>query len=172
MRIGRCENADGAAEAQGAPRPVRIVLGIDGSPDSAAAASAVAARRWPQGSEVLVIGVLDLRLATVVPGMAPAAAGWPAPTWPVELGEDAGEQLNRALRAVAAEIERPGLAVTTRLLEGDPKRVLLDEAHAHKADCIVLGAKGHSRIERILIGSVSASVAARAHCSVEVVRTT
>ena len=35
---------------------------------------------------------------------------------------------------------------------------------------IVLGAKGHSRRERLLLGSVSSAVAARAHCSVEVVR--
>jgi nucleotide-binding universal stress UspA family protein len=54
--------------------------------------------------------------------------------------------------------------------EGDPKHVLLDEAEQWGADCLFVGARGLSRIERFLLGSVSAAVAARAQCSVEVVR--
>jgi nucleotide-binding universal stress UspA family protein len=48
--------------------------------------------------------------------------------------------------------------------------VLITEAEDWDADCIFVGAKGMRGIERLLIGSVSAAVAARAHCSVEVVR--
>ena len=171
VRIGRCADTADAGDAGAASRrPARVLLAVDGSPDSATAASAVAARRWPQGSEVLIIGVIDLRLSTIVPGLAPALAGWPEPTWPVEASDDGASHLQRALDAVADEIRRAGVVVSTRLLEGDPKRVLVDEAQAWNADCVFLGAKGHGRIERMIIGSVSASVAARAHCSVEVVR--
>jgi nucleotide-binding universal stress UspA family protein len=53
---------------------------------------------------------------------------------------------------------------------GDPKRVLVDEAETWSADCIFVGAKGMSRVQRVLLGSVSGAVAARANCSVEVVR--
>jgi nucleotide-binding universal stress UspA family protein len=54
---------------------------------------------------------------------------------------------------------------------GDPKRVLVRHAEEFGADCIFTGATGFSsRAERFLLGSVSAAVAARAHCSVEVVR--
>jgi nucleotide-binding universal stress UspA family protein len=56
------------------------------------------------------------------------------------------------------------------LLDGDANRELVREAQRWGADCIFLGAKGHSRRERFLLGSVSAAVAARAHCSVEIVR--
>ena len=56
------------------------------------------------------------------------------------------------------------------LIEGDPKRLLLQEAERFGADTIFVGAKGLSRIERVLLGSVSATVAARAPCSVEIVR--
>jgi len=48
--------------------------------------------------------------------------------------------------------------------------VLLREAEEWAADCIVVGAQGLKRLQRLFIGSVSASVAARAGCSVEVIR--
>src|SRR6266511_4050918 len=44
------------------------------------------------------------------------------------------------------------------------------EAASWGADCIFVGARGLSRFERFRLGSVSAATAARAHCSVEVVR--
>ena len=54
---------------------------------------------------------------------------------------------------------------------GDPKRELPRAAEEWEADCIFVGSMGFSnRFERFVLGSVSAAVAARAHCSVEVVR--
>jgi nucleotide-binding universal stress UspA family protein len=53
---------------------------------------------------------------------------------------------------------------------GDPSKILVSEANTWKADCIFVGAKGLGGIARILIGSVSSSVTARARCSVEVIR--
>ena len=52
----------------------------------------------------------------------------------------------------------------------DPKQMILQEAEGWGADCIFIGARGLNPLERLLLGSVSRSVAARAHCSVEVVR--
>ena len=54
--------------------------------------------------------------------------------------------------------------------EREPKALLCSEAEDLMADCIFVGARGMGRLERFLIGSVSSGVAARAHCSVEVVR--
>jgi nucleotide-binding universal stress UspA family protein len=49
--------------------------------------------------------------------------------------------------------------------------VLVRHAEEFGAECIFTGATGFSnRIERFVLGRVSAAVAARAHCSVEVVR--
>jgi nucleotide-binding universal stress UspA family protein len=49
--------------------------------------------------------------------------------------------------------------------------LLCSQADEMKADCIFVGSRGRGRLDRFLIGSVSSGVAARAHCSVEVVRT-
>jgi nucleotide-binding universal stress UspA family protein len=54
--------------------------------------------------------------------------------------------------------------------DGEPKSLLIAEAESWGADCIFVGARGLGRVERFMLGSVSTAVAARAHCSVEVVR--
>jgi nucleotide-binding universal stress UspA family protein len=67
-------------------------------------------------------------------------------------------------------LQAAGLVVSSDIKEGDPKHVLPDIAAQWDADCLVVGARGLSRVQRFLLGSVSAAVAARAHCSVEVIR--
>ena len=83
---------------------------------------------------------------------------------------DDGAWAHQAVDAAAEELRAAGLTVTPQVVGGDPKHVLIDAARQFGADCIFIGAKGHSRLERFLLGSVSTAVAARAHCSVEVVR--
>ena len=149
-----------------ASEPPRLVIGVDGSPDSAAAVSAVADRAWPRGTEVRVISVIDPRAS-----LAMLAYGPPSLAWATAAGAPDGRSWAKsATEKAAEELRRAGLLAVGLVLDGDPKRVLLDEAEQWKADCIFVGAKGHSRMERFLLGSVSASVAARAGCTVEVVR--
>jgi nucleotide-binding universal stress UspA family protein len=76
----------------------------------------------------------------------------------------------KGVESAAQKIKRVGLKVSTPLKNGDPKQVLVDEATAWQADCIFLGDRGLSPIERVTLGSVSSAVAARAPCSVEVVK--
>jgi nucleotide-binding universal stress UspA family protein len=164
-RVGR--RRDGRDLASGST-PVRIIIGWDGSADAAHAAKAAASRRWPAGSQVRMVTALDLRLSTALPSVVPAdliARGSP-PFVP-----DESDLLREGARAASEALRGSGLAVEEPVLrEGDPKRVLIDEAETCSADCIFVGAKGMSRVERVLLGSVSNAVAARAACSVEVVR--
>jgi nucleotide-binding universal stress UspA family protein len=63
------------------------------------------------------------------------------------------------------------LEVTTEIIEGNPKHELVRVSEEWHADCIFVGSAGSSNtMGRFVLGSVSAAVAARAHCSVEVVR--
>jgi nucleotide-binding universal stress UspA family protein len=150
-----------------ADEPSRIIVGIDGSPDSAAAVAAVADRAWPKGTEVRVISAIDPRASLALLAYGPPTAAWAAAAG----APDGRTWAKSAVENSAEELRRAGLDAVGLALDGDPKRVLVDEAEQWKADCIFVGAKGHSRMERFLLGSVSASVAARADCTVEVVRT-
>jgi nucleotide-binding universal stress UspA family protein len=160
VRVGRTPPA--AVTSGG----VRVLLGVDGSADSALAVEAVAARVWPAGTEVRVVTALDPRLLGSVTWFG---AGMVA----IHVDDDGGDvrtMLGERVEEVAGELRGAGLAVTTRVADGDPKRVLVEEAERWGAHAIFLGARGHTRVQRLLLGSVSAAVATRARCSVEVVR--
>jgi nucleotide-binding universal stress UspA family protein len=138
--------------------PVRLVVGVDGSADADAAARAVSRRVWPAGSEVRVIIAIDRMLTTT-------------PQQPQANSEDESAWARHTVEGAAEVLRRAGLVVSSVAAEGNPKRLLPREAEAWGADCIFLGARGFRSIARFLLGSVATAVAARAHCSVEVVRT-
>jgi nucleotide-binding universal stress UspA family protein len=71
--------------------------------------------------------------------------------------------------AAAQQLVKAGLAATAHVIDGDPKHALVAAAREWQADCVFVGARGLTRVERFLLGSVSTSVAMRAPCSVEVV---
>ena len=66
------------------------------------------------------------------------------------------------VEATASRLQKAGLIVTTTVKEEDPRQLLLQEAEAYEADCIFLGARGMGALERLMLGSVSSAVAARA----------
>ena len=157
VRVGRPRPVRG----QG---PVRLLIGVDGSPGAADAVGAVAARRWPAGSDAILLMALDAQTTWAIWSML-AERGL------ASSHEDDGRRLvTPLLNEAAARLREAGLSVETVIREGKPRAELLNEAERSGADCIFVGARGLSRVERILVGSVSSAVAARAHCSVEVVR--
>jgi nucleotide-binding universal stress UspA family protein len=64
----------------------------------------------------------------------------------------------------------PGLIVTTKIVEGIPADMIVQEASDWDADLIVLGSHGYGRVRRMVLGSVAGAVVAKAPCSVQVVR--
>jgi nucleotide-binding universal stress UspA family protein len=112
----------------------------------------VAGRTWPKGSEARLITSADrLHIYAVDPA-------------------DKFAFLRSIHRAAEPALRLAGLQVTSLIEEEDPKILLVSEAERWNADAIFVGARGLSRIGRLLLGSISTAVVARAHCSVEVVR--
>jgi nucleotide-binding universal stress UspA family protein len=146
--------------------PIRIIVGIDGSPGSDQAVRSVAARDWPVNSEVKLIVVDDPMVPPIISDIFPPLA---------ETIEESNTQERIWSERILARSENifnaTGVKVVTEIIEGDPKKELPRAAEEWGADSIFVGSTGFSnRFERFLLGSVSAAVAGRAHCSVEVVR--
>ena len=147
--------------------PVRLLLALDGSRGSQKALEQVAARNWPAKSEVLVVTVDQPLELTVVGNLAP-----PLRRSVVSFNKAEHKKLQRFVDAAARKLKGAGLRAMTDVIDGDPRKVLVQVAEEWRADCIFVGATGWTdRFERFLIGSTAAAVAARAPCSVEVVRT-
>ncbi len=75
-----------------------------------------------------------------------------------------------AMRNWAQALRLASPRLVFQVLPGDPARAIVNYARQHQVDLIVIGARASSALRRHL-GSVSASVAAQAPCSVTVVRT-
>jgi len=60
----------------------------------------------------------------------------------------------------------PGITVETRFLRGEPVPTILDFARSQGAGLIACGRLGHSLIERVFVGSVSAALVRQATCPV------
>jgi nucleotide-binding universal stress UspA family protein len=157
VRIGRPRKGARSAAAQ-------LLIAYDGSPSADAAVAAVAARDWPAGSRATVLAVseIQLRMGDIALALAKTAGrSGPASPWPWMEGR---------LAKAAAALSAAGLRAETALMIGEPRRSILDQAKRLKADCVFLGSHGYAGLRRLMLGSVSAAVAAHAPCSVEVIR--
>lgn len=159
VRVAR----DGARK--GIDDPVRIVVGMDGSPGAEAAIEAVAKRVWPAGSEARLVSALDTFMLVEPNPQKPSVLRW------VE-AEDAEDRelVRKVYEPYVKRLHEAGLIASVELRKGNAKHLLVEESEVWGADSVFVGAKGMRGAGRLLLGSVSASVAARAHCSVEMVR--
>jgi nucleotide-binding universal stress UspA family protein len=114
-----------------------------------------------------------VRLLTVVDTVMPVA---PDPSSPLSMkwieveDDDNWDQVRQIFEPSVEKLRSAGLNASLMIRRGNPKDEIIEEAEGWGADCIFLGAKGTRGVERLLLGSVSSAVSARARCSVEVVR--
>lgn len=142
--------------------PKRILVAVDGSPDSILASRRAAAMAGAFGAE--------LHLVHVVPVSEPVwlfdeVVGGPS------LYEEDLQRARDLLDEEVRRIEEGGTKVSKSYLrEGDPAAEVVALAERLGADLVVLGSRGLGPLARMPIGSVSSSVTAYAPCPVLVVR--
>lgn len=137
-----------------------LVVGIDGSDEARAAA------RWG----VKEAGLRGARLRLVT------AWRLPLTTYGGEFASMSGGvegDLERAARATVEEAvhqlgDTSAVAVETRVREGQPALVLVEEANG--AELLIVGSRGLGGFRGLLLGSVSAQCAQHARCPVVIVR--
>ena len=161
----RCSVRVARSSYQNLEKPIRLLVGVDNSPDSRAAVDEICARDWPKGTDVGLLAVVDTVMVITPDPSEESDLKW------IEVGEEENwDQVREVFAAAAEKLRSAGLHTEVLIRRGNPADEILQEAHTWDADCIFLGAKGTRGVDRLLLGSVSAAVSARAHCSVEVVR--
>ena len=158
VRIARSQRWDAGSQ-------LRLLIGVDNSPYSDAAVEAVCQRQWPSGTEVRLLTVVDTVMAINPDPSQPEILQW------IEVGDEKNrDQVRQVFQPSADKLRSAGLDAAVMIRSGNPTNELLDEAESWGAGCIFLGPKGMRGIDRLLLGSVSSAVSARARCSVEVIR--
>ena len=142
---------------------LRIVVGVDGSEGAAKAVAAMEKRNWPASTHIRVLLSTQYHALPELTHLVPPDLSLRATSGMVRRATRVAEEIAGRLRVRWPE--------TTVIIEdGNPKKRLVENAEEWLADCVFVGARGLSPLKRFLLGSVSTAVAARSHCSVEVVR--
>ena len=142
--------------------PTTILLATDGSEEAQLAATTASDLTQKTNSE--------LHVATVGPDLPL----YELPEHPAEF-EDVLRQNRRTAKEMLEEqakrIEESGGTVKeTHLREGRAAEEIVKLAEELGAGLIVMGSRGHGRLRRALMGSVSDAVVRHAHCPVTIVR--
>ena len=158
VRVARATQRD-------ADSPLRLLIGVDNSSNSNTAIEAVYRRQWPAGTEVRLLTIVDTVMALTNDPNQPAEMRWIGVA-----DEHNWDQVRNIFQPSADKLRSVGLDAAVMIRRGNPKDEIVEEAESWGAHCVFVGAKGMRGIDRLLLGSVSSAVSARAHCSVEVIR--
>jgi nucleotide-binding universal stress UspA family protein len=145
----------------------RVLLPVDDSENACAAVDLAASLPLPTETEILVTHVLS-----------PLAAAHGRAALDPEARErlerrhhhDSVEEARRFVDGAVTALHRTGCRASPVFREGDPAAEILALAEEERADLIVVGARGKSVIERLVVGSVADRLLRHAPASVLIVR--
>jgi len=133
----------------------RIVVGVDGSPQSQAALDWAVEEAGLRSGEVLAIAAWHYPYVSDALGQA----------WDYEVFQRDAETI---LESELARAANHGVQVTGRAVQGNPASALIDASR--DADLVAVGSRGHGGFTGMLLGSVSSQTVHHAHCPVLVIR--
>ena len=143
---------------------MKIVLGFDDSPHAQAALRWMCEQAWPAGAKAIVVS------AVRVPVTAYAEVYAPSVGFTQESLAELEQHSQEIVAAARTQLQSAGIAAEGRVLQGDPREVLVDVARAEGAGLVVVGSHGRTGFARLVLGSVAAHVVGHAPCSVMVVK--
>jgi nucleotide-binding universal stress UspA family protein len=142
---------------------MNIMLAVDDSPYSQAAAEEVINRPWPSGSIVRILSVVE-------PMPPPATEFWIDTTGTTELvREQLLARADKLTLKYAELLAARNLQVEREVAEGEAAATIVSAAKDWPADIIIVGSHGYHGLKKLLLGSVAHSVVTHAPCTVEVV---
>jgi nucleotide-binding universal stress UspA family protein len=134
----------------------RVLVPVDGSAPSQAAARLAFQLVDVYGSKLLVVSVADV------------------PLNPHGFSLGAGSKMvvesRRHLNEVAVEAKAHDVIAEYMLREGRPEEVLIAVANQRSPNLIILGSRGRTRLTKLFVGSVTESVIQGSPCPILVVR--
>lgn len=138
----------------------KIVVGNDGSDNSAQALEIALELAKPLGAEIIVAHVWHL----------PPTAYVGAPYAPLDLTKQMEDTKQKSVEKAKNILEHHDAEARYVELEGNPADAVIELAEKEDADLIVIGSRGLGAVERFVLGSTSERVVRHASCPVLVAR--
>lgn len=135
----------------------KVLIGYDGSTQADRATETALALAQSLDAKVLLFAV----------------ARPPEPATMVEVDamlDDAREHYEEQFKKIVQRAKELGVEVETDIAVGHPVEQIVHRAEVDHVDLIVLGRRGKSRFEKMLVGSTAEKVLRYAHCPVMVVK--
>jgi len=135
----------------------KILVGYDGSPLAEKAVDLAIRFGLNEKSSISVLAVARL----------------PEPATSVEVEavlDDAREHFEAGLKGVVARGLVHGVEIATDIVVGHPAEQIIHRAEIEHVDLIIVGRRGTSMFQKIMLGSVSERVLRYAHCPVLLVK--
>jgi nucleotide-binding universal stress UspA family protein len=136
-----------------------IVVGIDGSPGSLDALGWAAEEARARGVPLRAVFAWSYPLY--------AYSGYVAVPPDAPFEDAAGAAMRQAMAEARSRFDLDGVDVSFELVKGTPAEVLIEASRG--AGLVVVGRRGRGGFTGLLLGSVSGTVTAHAHCPVVVV---
>jgi nucleotide-binding universal stress UspA family protein len=135
----------------------KILVGYDGSPLAEKAVDVAIRFGLSEKSAISVLAVARL----------------PEPATSVEVEailDDAREHFEAGLKRVVERGHAHGVEIATDVVVGHPAEQLIHRAETEHVDLIIVGRRGTSMFQKIMLGSISERVLRYAHCPVLLVK--
>lgn len=139
----------------------RILIATGGSPWSDAAAAYAIALAAQMGADLCVLTVLNVSGVYAMPDVMASSE---------LLMESVEQQGQEMLAHTAVRATHAGVPHVALLKWGNVAETILQTATEEQCDLIVLGSRGLSGFKRLMLGSISNAVAAKAQCPVLVIK--
>lgn len=146
---------------------MNIVMALDRSRHARAAIQLLQQMRWPAGSTLTLLHMLEI--VTI-------SGGWQLHYHPELWKQFVGErrkllaQAQRFLERMEAQLQIGDTRVSKMVRWGSPLTGILEVLKKQQSDLVVVGSRGLSGVRRFLLGSVSEGVLHAAPCSVLISR--
>lgn len=134
--------------------------------------TAVAALDFTEQSERAAHAMSELLMEEGTPYLTHVRSDWTEqmdPQFPVDLYADGVERRFEQLARRLSDGHVGPRRIETLVRLGDAAQEILAAADVNAVDVIAVGARAHSRLHRIFLGSVAAKLLRSAHCSVLVI---
>jgi nucleotide-binding universal stress UspA family protein len=139
----------------------RILIATGGSPWSDAAAAYAIALAAQIGADLCILTVLNVSGVYAMPDVMASSE---------LLLESVEQQGQEMLAHTAARALHAGVPHVALLKWGNVAETILQTAAEEQCDLIVLGSRGLSGFKRLMLGSISNAVAAKAQCPILVIK--